>query len=256
MKNKKILWTMSFFLLLACGEDFEQGDNLDRDLNRTKVLVIDEEINSEDRDLIKSFCSKLDQKVMFFNSSYVGETRTITSEVPQGSNQVPVEEIVPATLAMKVTTSNCSEEASEEDKKPTIKNLNENLFFSDGVPFPQVITRNASELGDLCNKVQSGAAVLNYTTNGNEATWYEVMEFTDRECALNVTDENTICLKITTGERGSVEEDYKIFKIDFMKTTLANNSFQGVISSRNVVDSRSCEQGKFSLKGQEVTDLP
>ena len=51
------------------------------------------------------------------------------------------------------------------------------------------------------------------------------------------------------------DEDYKIVKIDFMKTTLSSTNYRGVIQSRYLVDSQVCDGNEFSTKYQKIKEL-
>lgn len=235
MKSKSIFLVLSFVILASCGEEFKTGTNLDRDLNKLKSLETDDELSSGEKTLMQSFCAKLDEKVVFYNSNYVGENETV-----------------------KMLTSNtgCGESEVAGDQNASIKDVNAKLYFSSGVPFPEVVNRDSDELEDLCDKTKLETFVPRYVVAGNQAKWFEIMEGDDLDCAREALDDNTICLKVSTGVRASEEDAFKIVKIDFMKTTMSNTNYKGVIYSRNVVDSQICEANEFSIKLQKITDLP
>lgn len=234
-----IIKAFSLFAMLAyissCGQEFNQEQNLERGLNKLKSLEVDETLSSGEKSLMRSFCAKLDDKVLLFNSSYVGETSI--------------------KLDMSVSDTGCGEDPVESLATPNVKDVGNKLYYSSGVPFAEVITKDSNELADFCEKSLLEDDVLNYRVTGGEVRWYELMKNSDKECGIDAKDENTVCLKISTGIKATEDDFYKVIKIDFLKTTLASNGFGGVIYSRHSVDSQVCDESKFSIKVQKINAL-
>lgn len=208
--------------IVSCGEDLSNQD-LNRSLNTIKNIEADDYLSAKEKTLMSDFCAALNDKVVFFNSKYVGTA---------------------AKINVLTAKSSCIEkkELGDIPAEIKVKEVADKLYFDENAVFPVVITAESNELSGLCGLVNSDDDVQRHVVSNNEAKWFEVFDKKQPECQEGAikNDDKTLCIKISTGVKDPSGEKYIIKKIDFMRTTIANTSSRGVIYHRRALDSRNC----------------
>lgn len=233
MNFKVILTFIVSALLIACGEDFDQGSNLSADMNGLRLIEAEDNLSNKEITLMRSFCSSLQDKKISFISNYVGDTsKRVSMAIRQGSCDKAQE--TPSNIEVQV------------------KLVGDDLYFGSGSVFPKIITSNSEELLGLCGKVTSSDDVSRVVSNAATATWFSLANSRDIDCSDENVDEDTICLKIVKGKKSETGEGYRIDRIDHLKTTSSVSKYRGVVYSRQTFDSSGCENNDFVEKTQTI----
>ena len=223
-------------LFVSCGDDLPR-DGFGSSINSLRSLEAEAVISDTEKLLLADFCTAIEDKLRFYNSSLADQTsRSVT--ISNG-------------------TSECGEDITLEENNFSVRSVGTSLFYRDNTVFPEVLDHNSSEVRDLCSGVNSPIDVSRGSARGTRAQWITLLDNSDSDCREDALDNRTVCMRIESGTlENSNNESYRIDKVELLRTTRADTEFRGVIYARKSQSNDRCESGDVSEKVQNITAFP
>ncbi len=228
--NLKFLFIISA-LLVGCGPDVSES-RFGSEINTLRSLVAEDNLSSNEVALIADFCSSLDHKLRFYNSTLTDEESQFTF--------------------MEYAEAGCDEEPELSENSYNVRSVGSKLFYTNNFVFPEVVDVNSFEVRSICTGAGIDGEFSRSEVIGTRARWFSLADNNNSECRDGAVDSGTVCLKIETGVKEAAGDSYRIISVEFLRTTRTDSRFRGVIYSRQLRSSESCESGEATEKIQVI----